>query len=70
MFTIPAIDDAPATATIPEVKVPAWAWAVVAFAVLAIYFVASENGAALGSAANTLHEFLHDGRHVVAVPCH
>lgn len=43
---------------------------VVLAAAVAIYFVTMENGALLGSAAQTLHEFFHDGRHFAAVPCH
>ena len=62
---IPSIADA-----LPDVKVPAWAWSLVALAVFVIYLVSTENGALLGSAANVLHEFMHDGRHVIAVPCH
>ncbi|MDC0359359.1 CbtB-domain containing protein [Acidimicrobiales bacterium] len=55
---------------VPEVQVPAWAWLVVAFSLFAIYMVTLENGALLGSTANYLHEFMHDGRHFGAVPCH
>lgn len=57
-------------ATLPELDVPVWAWAVVAFSVMMIYVVTMENGALFGSMAETLHEFFHDGRHLVAVPCH
>ena len=53
-----------------KVKVPVWAWLVVALLILAIYLVTVENGAALGSAAHQLHEFFHDARHFVGVPCH
>ncbi len=57
-------------AMLPEVKVPLWAWAVVAFSVMMIYAVTMENGALLGSMAEILHEFFHDGRHFAGVPCH
>ncbi|WP_394932682.1 CbtB-domain containing protein [uncultured Ilumatobacter sp.] len=60
----------PEASSLPDVQIPAWAWAVVAFAAAIIYFVTMENGAALGSAAGTLHEFFHDGRHFSAIPCH
>ena len=63
--TLPA-----AAPAIPEVDVPLWAWALVALAVVASYFVMIENGAVLSQAAETLHEFFHDGRHFVGVPCH
>ncbi len=59
---------APSAISLPNV--PLWAWAVVAFAAAAMYTVTLENGAMLGDVAGRLHEFLHDGRHFSAVPCH
>lgn len=53
-----------------EIDIPVWAWALVALAALVSYFVMLENGAVLSQAAGTLHEFFHDGRHFVGVPCH
>lgn len=35
-----------------------------------LYFVLLENGAVLQSWAHALHEFFHDGRHLLGVPCH
>lgn len=61
---------APVSSPIPHIHVPAWAWSVVAAATLVMYFVTLENGAFLGHLANTLHEFVHDGRHLSGVPCH
>ena len=63
---IPAV----AAPALPHIRVPAWAWLIVALAAAVSYFVMLENGALLGQAANTLHEFFHDGRHFVGVPCH
>ena len=60
----------PSANVVPHIDVPAWAWLVVALASFAIYLVTLENGAVLGSVANTMHEFFHDGRHLGAVPCH
>lgn len=65
-YAIPAV----AAPALPHIRVPAWAWLVVALAAAVSYFVMLENGALLGQAANTLHEFFHDGRHFVGVPCH
>jgi len=54
-----------------SVRVPVWAWALLAFAVFALYFVSQENGALLGTpAAQMLHELTHDARHALGVPCH
>lgn len=51
--------------------VPAWVWAIAAFALLGAYFLVQENGAVLSAgAANFLHEVTHDGRHALGVPCH
>lgn len=63
---IPAV----AAPVLPQIRVPAWAWLIVALAAATSYFVMLENGALLGQAADTLHEFFHDGRHFVGVPCH
>ncbi len=47
-----------------------WAWVLVVLAAVVSYFVMLENGAVLSHAAQTLHEFFHDGRHFAGVPCH
>jgi hypothetical protein len=52
------------------VWVPPWAWALVLFAVLGIYVLSLDNGLALGGLAHQAHEFFHDGRHFLGVPCH
>lgn len=52
------------------VAVPWWAF-VVAVVGLGLAFLAlQENGALLASQATLLHEFFHDGRHALGVPCH
>ncbi len=47
-------------------------WAVFSgiIAVLSIYFVGSEQGATSLISGHFLHEFVHDGRHFLAFPCH
>ena len=60
---------APVTAPAP-IRVPALAWLAVAFAVTVVYLLLQENGAVLASYAEYLHEFTHDGRHALGVPCH
>ncbi|WP_263382079.1 CbtB-domain containing protein [Granulicella arctica] len=37
---------------------------------LAIYFVGAEQGATSIIDGRTVHEFLHDGRHLLGFPCH
>ena len=66
-----------ATAADPGVVVsPIPGWAIVALfavAVLALWLVTFDNGQLTGSLAHSnqfFHEFFHDGRHVIGVPCH
>jgi Probable cobalt transporter subunit (CbtB) len=37
---------------------------------LLIYFVGGEQGATSMFSGNYVHEFMHDGRHLLAFPCH
>ena len=37
---------------------------------LALYFVGSEEGATSLIAGMGVHEFVHDGRHLLGFPCH
>lgn len=47
-----------------------WPWALVAaFLVGVIYLVTLDQGE-LSRAGLFLHELMHDGRHILAVPCH
>ncbi|MDZ7927696.1 MAG: CbtB domain-containing protein [Agrobacterium sp.] len=38
--------------------------------ILAIYFVGAEQGSTSLVAGETIHEFVHDGRHLLGFPCH
>jgi hypothetical protein len=58
------------TASVEQVKVPAWAWLVVAMAAGALYLMSLDNGLLLQGLAERFHEFFHDGRHFLGVPCH
>jgi hypothetical protein len=58
------------TFELERVHVPVWAWLLAATAVLALYAMAMDNGAALAAGASTLHELFHDARHFAGVPCH
>ena len=64
----------PAT-TIPVRAIPLreWApWAIFAglILLLAIYFVGAEQGATSLISGMYVHEFVHDGRHLLGFPCH
>jgi Probable cobalt transporter subunit (CbtB) len=46
-------------------------WAIfAALALLAIYFVGAEEGATSLINGMYVHEFVHDGRHLLGFPCH
>jgi len=58
------------TTVVAPIHVPLWAWLVAAFAVLVVYSLTLANGAALANQAGMVHEFVHDARHLLGVPCH
>jgi cobalt transporter subunit CbtB len=67
------------TATVPEAADPPsielrelWPWAVFAGALLLVlvYLVGVEQSAASVIPGKLLHEYVHDGRHLLAFPCH
>jgi hypothetical protein len=58
-------------------EIPLWSWLMVALLLAMLFALLSASGALLapllGQAAEVadyLHEFAHDGRHLLAVPCH
>lgn len=58
------------SAAVEQIQVPAWAWALVAFALAGLYALAFDNGALLADKASLVHEFVHDARHFIGAPCH
>ncbi|HET7478764.1 MAG TPA: hypothetical protein VFJ72_04510, partial [Rubrobacteraceae bacterium] len=55
--------------------IPLWSWLVLALLLLALFLLLSASGGLLApvlgrsaSVFNYLHEFAHDGRHLLAVP--
>ncbi len=48
-----------------------WPWLLfVPLLLLAIYFVGAEEGATAMVKGMAVHEFVHDGRHLLGFPCH
>ena len=47
-------------------------WAIFAglLCLVALYFVGAEQGATALIAGTDIHEFVHDGRHLLGFPCH
>ena len=63
------------TLTLQPVSIPLreiLPWAVFAglLMLLAIYFVGAEQGATSIIHGRVVHEFTHDGRHLLGFPCH
>ncbi len=54
---------------IPVRELLPWA-AFGALLLLALYFVGAEEGATALINGTAVHEFLHDGRHLLGFPCH
>ena len=48
-----------------------WPWALFGLALLMlVYFVGLDQGASALAPGNLIHEFVHDGRHLLGFPCH
>lgn len=67
--------NAPFVLAFPPVAIPLrelLPWAIFAGLVfmLAIYFVGIEEGATSLVSGTYVHEFVHDGRHLLGFPCH
>ena len=63
------------TPALPVAAIPTreWLpWAIFAGLIwlLAIYFVGAEQGATSLISGKYVHEFVHDGRHLLGFPCH
>ena len=56
--------------TIPLGEILPWAIFVGLLLMLAIYFVGAEQGATALFKGMYVHEFVHDGRHLLGFPCH
>jgi len=58
-------------------EIPLWSWMVMALLLAMLFVLLSASGALLApllghaaGVADYLHEFAHDGRHLLGVPCH
>jgi hypothetical protein len=48
-----------------------WPWALFALSLLMlVYFVGADQGATSIFRGTVIHEFVHDGRHLLGFPCH
>jgi Probable cobalt transporter subunit (CbtB) len=66
------VTPAPAAASAPIPLRELLPWTVFGglLALLAIYFIGAEQGAMSIFSGHYVHEFVHDGRHLLGFPCH
>jgi hypothetical protein len=57
-------------APIPIAEILPWAVFTGLLLLIAIYFVGTEEGAVAVFDGMMVHEFVHDGRHLLGFPCH
>jgi Probable cobalt transporter subunit (CbtB) len=60
----------PIPAPIPLRTLAPWAVFGLLLALVAIYFVLAEQGSFSLVSGASVHEFMHDGRHLLGFPCH
>ncbi|MDA0633937.1 CbtB-domain containing protein [Nonomuraea sp. MCN248] len=70
MAQAPPVRSASIPAQIPLRDILPWAVFALVIGMLLIYFVGAEQGATSLFGGNIIHEFTHDGRHLLGFPCH
>ncbi|CAN5681817.1 CbtB-domain containing protein [soil metagenome] len=56
--------------SIPLTKLAPWAILFGLVALLALYFISTEQGAVSLLSGTGVHEWVHDARHLLGYPCH
>lgn len=56
--------------SIPIREILPWAMFIGLMTLLLIYFIGAEQGATSIISGHYVHEFVHDGRHLLGFPCH
>jgi hypothetical protein len=65
-----ALDPGARPTSIPVGEILPWAIFAGLLLLLAIYFIGAEEGATSLIHGMYIHEFVHDGRHLLGFPCH
>ena len=55
---------------VERIHVPMLGWVAAVIAGVLLFVMLQENGRLLADSWETVHEFFHDGRHFLGVPCH
>ncbi|KUJ69081.1 cobalt transporter [Streptomyces albus subsp. albus] len=66
--TSPAATTAPTT--LPLRTIAPWAVFFGVLMLVLLYFVGAEQGATAAVSGENVHEWMHDGRHLLGFPCH
>jgi hypothetical protein len=56
--------------SIPLTQIAPWALFFGLLAVLALFFISADQGAISIPSGSAIHEWVHDGRHLLGYPCH
>jgi hypothetical protein len=56
--------------TVPLRELAPWAFFFGLLALLVIFFVSADQGAISIPSGTAIHEWVHDGRHLLGYPCH
>jgi hypothetical protein len=56
--------------SIPVAQLAPWALFFGLLGVLVIFFISADQGAASLPSGTAIHEWVHDGRHLLGYPCH
>jgi hypothetical protein len=60
----------PGAQAIPVADIAPWAVFGLLMAAIFLYFATTEQGAVSLFKGSSVHEFVHDGRHLLGFPCH
>jgi hypothetical protein len=64
------VSGAPSVPTIPLVQLTPWALFLGLFGLLVLFFIGADQGAVSLVSGSAIHEWVHDGRHLLGYPCH
>ena len=56
--------------TIPVGQLAPWAAFVFLIAAIVLFFISADQGIVSIPSGNAIHEWVHDGRHILGYPCH
>jgi Probable cobalt transporter subunit (CbtB) len=60
----------PGVPSIPLGKIAPWAALYGLLAILALFFIGTDQGAVSIPSGTAVHEWVHDARHLLGFPCH